>query len=139
MILAINVATFLPYALHVMDNRANRPRIGQAERILHIRSAAARDKRNADLIAAVERLRSAGFSLCTPVRVWEWSGDARCGAFVRIDAATWALHIGRGSYVTVDIQRDLNGVSPNEGQACMLCRSGTVREPDSFGSYNAAW
>ncbi len=121
-----------------MDSRANRPRICQAERILLIRSAAALDKRTADLVAAVERLRSAGFSLCAPVRVWEWSGDARYGSFVRIDAATWALHVGRGSYITVDIERDLNGVSPNEAQACMLGRSGTVREPDSFGRYNGA-
>jgi hypothetical protein len=120
-----------------MDSRANRPRIGHAERILRIRSAAALKKRNTDLVAAVERLRSAGFPLCAPVRVSEWNGDARSGSFVQIDAATWALHVGRGNYITVDIQRDLNGISPNEAKACILGRSGTVREPDSFGSYNA--
>ncbi len=98
---------------------------------------AATHVRYSGLWSAVDRLRSAGQPLATPVKISEWSGDARHGRFVVIDGTTCALHVGRGTYITVDIQRDLNGVTPREATSSMLCRSGAVREPDSRRSYNA--
>lgn len=89
------------------------------------------------LQSAIERLSSAGIAFVNPVQICEWNGDARVGRFVHIDATTCALHLGRGSYVTLDIQRDLNGVCPDEALRCLLSRSGTVREPDIRRSYNA--
>ncbi len=79
---------------------------------------------------------SAGVSLAEPVEIHEWAGDARRGRFVHIDHATCALHVGRGQYITVDIQRDLNGETPSEAMEFILCRSGAVRQPDARRSFN---
>ncbi len=87
------------------------------------------------LRSAVDRLACAGVPLSPPLEIRDWDGDARHGYFVQIDAATCALHVGRGCYITLDIQRDLNGVTPVETTRCMLCRSGAVRRPDSSRSY----
>ena len=88
------------------------------------------------LRSAVDRLRSSGVALWAPVEIHEWTGDARFGRFVHIDHATCALHVGRGRYITVDVQRDLNGVLPHEAAQLMLCRSGAVRTPDASRAHN---
>ncbi len=90
-----------------------------------------------DLEAAVARLVSAGAPFKAPVEFREWHGEACQGCFVNLDAGTCALHLGRGRYVALDIQRDLNGVMPREARRVMLRRSGNVQEPDVNRSYCA--
>jgi hypothetical protein len=91
----------------------------------------------AGLRNALARLASAGVTMALPVEIREWRGEAAHGCFVQIDASTCALHIGRGRYVALDIQRDLNGVTPNEATRLKLQRSGIVRKPDMHRSYGA--
>lgn len=79
---------------------------------------------------AVARLSLAGISMPAPVEIRRWSGEPFVGCFIQLDPTTWALHIGRGRYVTLDIDRDLNGVVPSEAKPMMLQRSGDVREPE---------
>ncbi len=99
-------------------------------------SPACSHPRYGGLRSAVDRLISAGVSLAEPVEIREWTGDARRGRFVQIDHATYALHVGRGQYLTVDLQRDLNGETPAEAMEFILCRSGAVRRPDARRSFN---
>jgi hypothetical protein len=119
-----------------MDSFTSGSRIDSAGRGI-ASSAPIPHPRLSGLQSAVNRLTSAGASLAPPREIREWTGDARSGQFVQIDATTCALDVGRGCYITVDIQRDLNGIIPNEAKRCILCRSGAVREPDSRRSYNA--
>jgi predicted chitinase len=76
---------------------------------------------------AVERLAARGEIMPPPVTVIEWNGEARQGKFVQLDEHTCALHMGRGTYVRLDIQRDLNGIVPCEARNMALKRSGDVR------------
>ncbi len=98
-------------------------------------SAAARDLL-ADVRAAVARLAARGEIMPTPQEIVEWDGEARQGKFVQLDDHTCALHAGRGSYVRLDIQRDLNGVVPPEGRNMALKRSGAVRAAVRHGEVN---
>jgi hypothetical protein len=94
-------------------------------------------ERLARLQSALARLMSAGVSMCAPVEIREWRGESFNGVFVHIDASTCALHVGRGRYLLLDIQRDLNGVRPSEATRLVLQRSGNVREPDARRSHSA--
>ncbi len=76
---------------------------------------------------AIERLSSRGEIMVHPTQVADWNGEARQGKFVQLDERTCALHMGRGVYVRLDIQRDLNGVVPPEGKNMALKRTGEVR------------
>ncbi len=96
--------------------------------------ACARERLTKLETALSQRVPGVGFA--RPVEVRDWSGDAQQGFFVRIDAATFALHVGRGTYVTLDVERDLNGVVPSEARRLVLQRSGNVREPDPQRSFN---
>ena len=116
-----------------MDTVSRSTQIGSSESFLG--TSAVVHPRYWGLRSAVDRLTGNGVPLRPPVEIREWDGDARNGIFVQIDAATCALHVGRGCYITLDIQRDLNGVTPIETMRSMLCRSGAVRRPDSSRSY----
>jgi hypothetical protein len=72
-----------------------------------------------------------------PSEIIEWDGGARQGKFVHLDEATCALHVGRGTYVVLDVQRDLNGVVPPEGRNVALKRSGDVRAAVRHGEVNS--
>jgi hypothetical protein len=76
---------------------------------------------------AVERLAARGEIMAPPLTVIEWNGEARQGKFVQLDDDTCALHLGRGTYVRLDVQRDLNGIVPPEARNMALKRSGDVR------------
>ncbi len=84
-----------------------------------------------DLIAevrdAVDRLALRGEMMACPTEVLDWNGEARQGKFVQLDERTCALHMGRGVYIRLDIQRDLNGIVPPEGKNLALKRSGDFR------------
>jgi hypothetical protein len=80
-----------------------------------------------DVRDAVGRLALRGEHLPAPLEVVDWNGEARQGKFVMLDERTCALHLGRGTYVRLDIQRDLNGIAPPEGRHVALKRSGDVR------------
>lgn len=85
---------------------------------------------------AVGRLAARGETMPLPQQVLEWNGEARQGKFVQLDANTCALHMGRGIYVRLDVQRDLNGVVPPEGCNMALKRSGEVRLAARHGEVN---
>lgn len=87
----------------------------------------------AEVQDAVEQLAVRGEILAFPTQVLDWSGEARQGKFVQLDERTCALHIGRGLYVRLDIQRDLNGIVPPEGRNVALKRSGEVRPASRNG------
>ncbi len=98
-------------------------------------AAAARDPVG-DVRAAVARLAARGDVMPDPEQVVEWNGEARQGRFVHLDADTCALHVGRGTYVRLDVQRDLNGLVPPEARNVALKRSGDVRPAASSGEAN---
>jgi len=81
----------------------------------------------AEIGEAVERLAARGEIMPPPIAVIDWDGEARQGKFVQLDEHTCALHMGRGTYVRLDVQRDLNGVTPPEGRNVALKRSGDVQ------------
>ena len=85
---------------------------------------------------AVERLAVRGEIMPDPLAVTEWNGEARQGKFVQLDENTCALHMGRGAYVRLDVQRDLNGIVPPEGRNMALKRSGDVRPAARHGDVN---
>jgi hypothetical protein len=89
-----------------------------------------------DVRDAVERLAARGEIMPEPAQVVEWNGEARQGKFVQLDERTCALHMGRGTYVTLDVQRDLNGIVPPEGRNMALKRSGDVRPAARHGEVN---
>lgn len=76
---------------------------------------------------AVDRLALRGENLAYPLQVTDWNGEARQGKFVQLDRDMCALHAGRGMYVRLNIQRDLNGVIPPEAKNMALKRNGDVR------------
>jgi putative chitinase len=76
---------------------------------------------------AVARLAARGEIMPLPQEVVEWNGEARQGKFVQLDERTCALHQGRGTYIRLDVQRDLNGIVPPEARNMALKRSGEVR------------
>ncbi len=86
---------------------------------------------------AVERLSALGSPMPAAVAVIDWDGEARQGKFVQLDNRTCALHIGRGTYLRLDIERDLNGVVPPEGRNMALRRSGEVRSAVRHGDVNS--
>jgi hypothetical protein len=83
---------------------------------------------------AVERLAARGEVMPIPVSVVDWNGEARQGKFVQLDERTCALHMGRGMYIQLDVQRDLNGVTPPEGRNMSLKRSGDVQPAVRHGN-----
>jgi putative chitinase len=89
-----------------------------------------------EIRAAVERLAARGTVMPLPLEVVEWNGEARQGKFVQLDEKTVALHTGRGTYVRLNVQRDLNGVVPPEGSNMALKRSGEVRPAARYGEGN---
>jgi len=89
-----------------------------------------------EICDAVERLALCGEIMPAPLQVVEWDGEARQGKFVQLDEKTCALHIGRGTYVRLDVQRDLNGIVPPEGRNMSLKRSGDVRPAVRHGELN---
>jgi hypothetical protein len=98
-------------------------------------SASARDLVQ-EVRDAVERLALRGEMMPVPVQVVEWNGEARQGKFVQLDEHTCALHMGRGTYVRLDVQRDLNGIVPPEGRNMALKRSGDFRPAERHGEGN---
>lgn len=76
---------------------------------------------------AVGRLAARGEIMPLPLEVLEWNGEPRQGKFVQLDDRTCALHQGRGTYIRLDVQRDLNGIVPPEARNMALKRSGEVR------------
>lgn len=106
----------------------------QMQHLAHVRAANAVGR---DLVGevreAVARLAARGEIMPSPLQVIEWDGEARQGKFVQLDDATCALHMGRGTYVRLDIQRDLNGIVPPEGRNMALKRSGDVRPAARHG------
>jgi hypothetical protein len=85
---------------------------------------------------AVARLAERGEIMPAPLQVLEWDGEARQGKFVQLDDKTCALHTGRGTYVRLDIQRDLNGIVPPEARNMALKRCGDVRPAARNGEVN---
>jgi hypothetical protein len=83
---------------------------------------------------AIERLAARGEVMPAAVSVIEWNGEARQGKFVQLDERTCALHMGRGTYIRLDVQRDLNGVTPPEGRNMALKRSGDVQPAVRHGN-----
>jgi hypothetical protein len=62
---------------------------------------------------ALARLTPFGATLA-PVRIRAWRGEPLNGFFVRIDASTFALHVGDGHYVWLDLEHDFDGLLPSE-------------------------
>ena len=123
----------------VMERVANQ-RHGVAMQQLTVRHAAdgpARDTLQ-EVRDALERLAARGETMTDPAKVLEWNGEPRQGKFVQLDDRTCALHMGRGIYVRLDIQRDLNGIVPPEGKNIVLKRSGDVR-PALRGGATEFW
>jgi hypothetical protein len=85
---------------------------------------------------AVARLAARGEIMPLPQEVIEWNGEARQGKFVQLDDRTCALHQGRGTYIRLDVQRDLNGIVPPEARNMALKRSGEVRLAVRHGEAN---
>jgi predicted chitinase len=85
---------------------------------------------------AVARLAARGEIMPLPQEVLEWTGEARQGKFVQLDHNTCALHLGRGTYIRLDVQRDLNGIVPPEARNMALKRSGEVRLAARHGDGN---
>jgi hypothetical protein len=85
---------------------------------------------------AVVRLGERGEIMPLPQEVVEWNGEARQGKFVQLDERTCALHQGRGTYIRLDVQRDLNGIVPPEARNMALKRSGEVRLAARHGEVN---
>ncbi len=79
-------------------------------------------ERLAQLERALVRLTPFGAALA-PVRLHAWRGEPFNGYFVRIDASTFALHVGNGHYVWLDLERDLNGLLPDEALRQMRPRA----------------
>jgi hypothetical protein len=81
------------------------------------RSAASPMLTNRERLGRLEqmlaRLTPLGAALA-PARIWEWRGEAFSGYFVRLDASTFALHVGDGHYVWLDLERDLAGQLTSE-------------------------
>jgi putative chitinase len=126
----------LKFATAIEGLQTERHRL-QMQRLAHLRAvnASARDLVR-EVREAVERLAACGEIMPAPVAVIEWNGEARQGKFVQLDDATCALHMGRGTYVRLDIQRDLNGIVPPEGRNMALKRSGDVRPAARHGEAN---
>jgi hypothetical protein len=79
---------------------------------------------------AVERLRTdTGFGLPPAGHVTPCDGKPHEGTFVRVDDHTWAQHLGRGSYQTYDVDHDLRGNTPVEGQRMEVDARGQVSSP----------
>jgi hypothetical protein len=79
-------------------------------------------ERLAQLEHALERAMPGGGAGRTAVHIRAWHGEPFSGFFVRLDASTWALHVSRGRYVWLDIERDLSGLLPPEALRQMLPR-----------------
>lgn len=114
------------YATAIENAGAEAQRIAISQ--LSIRGASTAGTRDflADVGQAVERLGWRGDRLPPPAQVIDWNGEARTGKFAQIDDHTFGLHIGRGVYVILDIERDLNGIAPPQATSVALKRSGDV-------------
>jgi hypothetical protein len=80
-------------------------------------------KRLAQLESALAHLAPYGGVSFAPLRIRHWRGEAFNGFFVRIDASTWALHVGDCRYVWLDVERDLDGLLPSEAVRAMRPRA----------------
>jgi hypothetical protein len=129
-------ATAMSIACALEELRSDRHR-EHMSRLAHARAmnAAGRDlvKEVGD---AVARLASHGEIMPLPQEVIEWNGEARQGKFIQLDDNTCALHLGRGTYLRLDVQRDLNGIVPPEARNMALKRSGEVRLAVRHGGVN---
>lgn len=125
------------FAKAIDDVQTDQHRIRMQQRTLeHHAESSGRDLL-LDVRAGVVRLTARGERLPDPLQILEWDGQARQGKFVQLDAQTVVLHVGRGAYVRLDIQRDLNGVVPPEGRNMALKRSGEVRAAARHGEPNS--
>ncbi len=128
--------TALAFAHALEDVQSNRHR----ERMQLLTDLRAAKTGRRDLMlevrSAVERLAQRGEIMPAPLEVIEWNGEARQGKFVQLDEVTCALHIGRGTYMRLDVQQDLNGIVPPEARNMALKRSGDVRAAVRHGDVN---
>ena len=79
-------------------------------------------ERLAQLERALARLTPDGTTLA-PAHLRAWRGEAFNGFFIRIDASTFALHVGDGRYVWLDAEHDLDGLLPGEAVRQMRPRA----------------
>lgn len=63
-----------------------------------------------------------------PRDVRPWDGKQHLGTVVKVDENTYAMHVGRGSYQTLDVQRDLHGQHPTDGRKLELDGRGHFTE-----------
>jgi predicted chitinase len=75
------------------------------------------------------RLAKQNVNLPEPAGVTDWNGAPRTGTFVKVDEKTYALSVGRGQYVGLDLERDLKGVAPVEGRPQHIDAKGIVTDP----------
>ncbi len=129
-------AIALTFARAIEELQTDRHREHMA-RLAHARAmnAAGRDLLK-EIGDAVARLAAVGEIMPLPQEVIEWNGEARQGKFVQLDGNTCALHQGRGTYIRLDVQRDLNGIVPPEARNMALKRSGEVRVAARNGEVN---
>jgi hypothetical protein len=130
-------ALAITFARAIEDLQSDRHREHMA-RLAHARalSDAGRDVLK-EIGDAVARLAARGEIMPLPQEVVEWNGEARQGKFVQLDERTCALHQGRGTYIRLDVQRDLNGIVPPEARNMALKRSGGVRLAARHGEVNS--
>jgi hypothetical protein len=128
--------TAAAFARAIEELHANRHHQRMAQRAESYAAAGARDWMQ-EVRLAVERLATRGQTMPLPLEFVDWNGEARQGKFVQLDERTVALHTGRGSYVRLDVQRDLNGVVPPEGCNMALKRSGEIRPAARHGEVNS--
>ncbi len=128
------IAVEFARAIEELQNDRHREHMA---RLAHIRAL---DAAGRDLVKevgdAVARLAERGENMPPPQEVIEWNGEARQGKFVQLDSNTCALHQGRGTYIRLDVQRDLNGIVPPEARNMALKRSGDVRLAARHGEVN---
>lgn len=128
--------TALAFAHVLEDVQSDRHR-ERMQRMTDLRAAkAGRRDLLVDIRGAVERLAQRGEIMPAPLEVIEWKGEARQGKFVQLDEITCALHTGRGTYVLLDVQQDLNGIVPPEARNMALKRNGDVRMAVQHGDVN---
>jgi len=60
--------------------------------------------------------KHAGLDPSSARSVEPWNGSPREGTLVSFDDGTFGMHVGRESYVALDLQRDLGGNAPVVGQ-----------------------
>jgi hypothetical protein len=128
--------TAAAFAAAIDDVQSDRHRAQMQRRALDRAPAAGRDLL-AEVRHAVARRAACGQTMPEPLAVLEWDGEARQGKFIALDAQTMVLHVGRGAYIRLDVQRDLNGVTPPEGCNMALKRSGDVRLAARHGELNS--